>query len=173
MSVLIGLGCVSYRVAIYIANRPSIDHYPQLATLQALAPGELAHIVAHTSNHWRKAFNVYAKILCDLHWYDEALYASWQDYRDQQLLQHASRVALLFSPPDLSHSHCVHIIAGKTYAQALALPIPFDWLNRDFAINREHRVIVSPYLDYRQLSNARIEYLVSLVNTLMPSESKV
>ncbi len=61
----IGLGAAHSDVCFYIANRPPLDDYPQLQQLRPLASGELAHIVKHTSNHWRKAFNVYAKLLHD------------------------------------------------------------------------------------------------------------
>ena len=40
------------------------------------------------------------------------------------------------------------------------------WLNEHFAISEQHKLIVCPYLDYRQLSNARIEQLIGLVQQL-------
>lgn len=180
---LSGFGSAHYDVAIYLANRPPIDHYPELNQLQALVPGELSHIVKHTSNHWRKVFNVYSKFLWALR---EGLVSqsqpSWQCYRDQTLLQHDCRETLLFSPPvfpplpPLSSSlvssavepcnKLVHIVAGKTYAQTLALPLDLHWLDSVFAISESTSLIVCPYLDYRQLSNARIERLVDLVRGL-------
>lgn len=54
----IGLGSTSSSIKFYIANRPPLDDYPQMNELRDLAMGELAHIVRHTSNHWRKVFNV-------------------------------------------------------------------------------------------------------------------
>lgn len=158
-----GLGDAAYRIAFCIANRPALDHYPSLQAIQPLAPGELAHIVANSSNHWRKLFSVYAKFLYTLgrqpHWP-----ARWQDYREGYLLQAGSGTALLFTPPALDGKR-VHIMAGKTWAASLELP-PLHWLDAHFAINADNKLIVSPYLDYRQLSNERIERLARLVHSL-------
>lgn len=163
----VGLGSKYSIVNFYIANRPLIDDYPAMDELRGLAMGELAHIVKHTSNHWRKAFNVYAKLLFD--WYAlmqrQDLPASWQEYRDLGLFQSHSREALVFSAPvpDMRDG-VVHVIAGKTYAARLDLP-PLTWLDNYFAVNKEFRIIVAPYPDYRQLSNARIEYLIGLMQS--------
>lgn len=164
----IGLGSHKSIINFYIANRPSIDDYPVMNELRGLAMGELTHIVKHTSNHWRKAFNVYAKLLFD--WYRlknrKDLPDSWQAYRDLELFQPHSHEALLFSPPQLNkQSQVIHIIAGKTYAANLNLP-PLIWLDAYFAINQEYRIIVAPYPDYRQLSNKRIARLIELMQSL-------
>lgn len=160
-----GFGDAEARLAIYIGNRPPLDDYPRLAHVKPLWPGEIAHIVANTSNHWRKAFNVYAKLLDQLNWPGVSEAGSWQAYRDQRLLQAGGDAALLFSPPDLNCSDRVHVIAGKTYAAALSLP-PLTCVDTYFAVHAESRLIVSPYLDYRQLSNARIAQLVTLIQAV-------
>ncbi|WP_075187775.1 DUF6942 family protein [Teredinibacter haidensis] len=160
----VGFGPKNFDLAIYIANRPPIDHYPQLDQLQVLAPGEVAAITARTSNHWRKAFNVCAKFIVELRG-EQYSQPSWQAFRDRQLFQADCREALLFSPPNLQ-SPGIHIIAGKTYASDLSLDVPLTWLDNYFAVNRQFRLVVSPYLDYRQLSNARIIQLVTLVKSL-------
>lgn len=162
---MIGLGSHHSSIKFYITNRPPIDDYPAMDELRGLAMGELAHIVKHTSNHWRKAFNVYAKLLFDWHSLNQRkdLPTSWQEYRDSELLQAHSQEALLFSAPQFeSEKNSIHIIAGKTYATQLALP-PLIWLDNYFAINKEQRLIVAPYPDYRQLSNARIARLIELM----------
>lgn len=166
----VGLGDAGHRLAIYLANRPQLDAYPQLDELKALMPGELSHIVANTSNHWRKAFNVYAKLLDQLNWPGVQESGSWQQYRDHRLLQPGCGTALLFSQPDLTCApsvagHRVHIVAGKTYAARLPLP-PLTWIDAYFAVNTKFRLIVSPYLDYRQLSNARLTQLVGLIQSV-------
>lgn len=167
----IGFGDAHYNLAIYIANRPPIDDYPKLNKLTPIKPAELSYIVSRCSNHWRKVFNVYAKFLhtlqitaadthpafCNRH------IERWQDYRDRQLLQQECCEALLFSPPNLLRENTVHIIAGKTYASDLSLDVDLQWLDSYFAVNREKRLIVSPYLDYRQLSNERIQQLADIV----------
>lgn len=163
----IGFGSANSNINFYIANRPLIDDYPMMKVLRGLATGELAHVVKHTSNHWRKAFNVYAKLLFD--WYQlqqrNNLPSSWQEYRDLELFQPHSQEALLFSDPALTeNNNCIHVIAGKTYAAHLRLP-PLIWLDAYFAINKEYRLIVAPYPDYRQLSNERIARLIEIMGT--------
>lgn len=165
----IGLGLSNSQINFYIANRPPIDDYPVMNELRGLATGELDHIVRHTNNHWRKVFNVYAKLLFD--WYcvqqRRDLPSSWQEYRDLELFQPHSREALLFSAPALTNNaNGFHIIAGKTHAAQLALP-PLVWLDNHFAINNQYRVIVSPYPDYRQLSNERIFRLIGLMSNML------
>jgi hypothetical protein len=162
---IIGLGSHNSSINFYIANRPPIDDYPMMNELRSLAMGELAHIAQYTSNHWRKAFNVYAKLLFD--WYQlqgrKDLPDTWQTYRDIELFQSHSKEALLFSAPQLDKNNkAIHIIAGKTYAAYLNLP-PLVWLDSYFAINKELRLIVAPYPDYRQLSNERIARLIELM----------
>jgi len=164
---MIGLGSHHSSIKFYIANRPPIDDYPVMDELRGLAMGELTHIVKHTSNHWRKVFNVYAKLLFD--WYQLQQLKNlpdtytWQAYRDLELFQAHSQEALLFSAPQFeSDGNAIQIIAGKTYAAQLALP-PLVWLDAYFAVNKEQRVIVAPYPDYRQLSNERIARLLELM----------
>lgn len=162
---LIGFGSTQSHIKFYIANRPPIDDYPQLHYLRALAPGEISHIVKHTSNHWRKVFNVYAKFLFG--WYvlqeRKDLPGTWQEYRDLELFQPHSREALLFSAPDFfENDKSIHIIAGKIYAATLDLA-PLTWLDRYFAVNQQQKLTVAPYPDYRQLSNERITRLIELV----------
>ncbi len=184
----VGLGSPSFRLAIYIANRPCNDHYPSLHLLQPLRSGELQHIVANNTNHWRKAFNVYAKLLFELEWpvFSKKIWGdigsakeecsgdcaieekchTWQQYRDNHFLQQHSAEALLFSAPDLSLPNVIHVVAGKTYASELDLP-PLHWLDNHFAVNQASRLIVCPYLDYRQLSNERIERLAEMIHSLV------
>lgn len=169
----VGLGSVKPEIRFYIANRPMIDHYPKLNHVQPLATGEISHITKHTSNHWRKVFNVYAKFLFDWHLLQKRanMPGSWQEYRDRELFQAYSCEALLFSAPDFSRteSNHFHIIAGKTYAAALQLP-PLIWLDTHFAINKEYRLILSPYPDYRQLSNMRITQLIDIMRSFTSLE---
>ena len=178
----IGFGTDDYQIAVYIANRPPVSEYQQLAQLTALTTGEIAHIGQHCGNGWRKVFNVYAKLLYALdkqQYHFASLAPTWQQYRDGFLLQAYSKTALLFSAPVLppikstkndANPNVVHIIMGRTYAKSLlssgALDIELIWLNNAFAINRTQRVIVCPYFDYRQLSNVKIEFLAKLIKEL-------
>ncbi len=165
---MIGLGPHKFSIAIYIANRPELDDYPSLNRLQPMVPGEIAYIAQETGNHWRKVFNVSAKFIFQLLTEStdgHELPQSWQEYRDSILYQKHSPCTLLFSPPQFTNENVVHIVAGHTYARELGLN-NLLWLDEKFAINRSLRLIVCPYLDYRQLSNARIDQLSGLVSSL-------
>ncbi|WP_114326286.1 DUF6942 family protein [Candidatus Colwellia aromaticivorans] len=182
---VVGFGTDDYQVAVYIANRPPIYEYQQLDQLTALTTGEITHIGQQCGNGWRKVFNVYAKLLYALdkeQFNFASLAPTWQQYRDDFLLQTHSQTSLLFSAPQLkplkqlqpikqnTNHKAVHIIMGKTYAKSLVrtgvLNIELTWLNNEFAINRSQRVIVCPYFDYRQLSNVKIERLAELIKGL-------
>lgn len=168
ISKIVGFGANNAPIKIYIANRPQLDDYPDLDELRGLAIGEITHITKNTSNHWRKVFNVYAKFLFAWHLLKarKNLPNTWQEYREQELFQTHSQAALLFSKPNFeSTPKSFHLIAGKTHAANLNLP-PLVWLDSYFAINESHKLIVTPYADYRQLSNERIARLVEIMQQL-------
>ncbi len=157
-----GLGDREYKLAIYIANRPPLTPYESLNRVKPLEQEEVKLIVEQTGNHWRKIFNLYAKLGFLL---DSCQQASWQEYRDNHLLQAGSRQALLFSPPE-PDLDCLHIVAGKQHAVQLGVFADLIWLDEYFAVHKEHRLIVCPYLDYRQLSNTRLDQLLKIVYSL-------
>lgn len=168
-----GFGAAAAIIRVYIANRPPMAEYAGLTSVQPLHSGEIELINRACGNGWRKVFNVYAKLLfaLDARQFGFARQAtSWQQYREQHLLQASSNTALLFSPPELQPvAKMVHIIAGRTHAKTLldaGLPAQLSWLNHEFAIDKHHRVIVCPYFDYRQLNNAKLAYLAGLIKAL-------
>jgi len=71
-------------------------------------------------------------------------------------------------------SEAVGLICGKTHAAMLlansvvgnVAETSMQWVDADFAIDPPRRLIVTPYFDYRQLSNAKLERLVSIINNL-------
>ncbi len=162
----VGFGHERSLVNVYVANRPPLLAYQQLTSLVPMQPSEIAYIVANSSNHWRKAFNVLAKLMHALPVLPNTADSRWQTYRDTALLQATGNESLLFSAPRWREPAIVappvHIIAGKTYAASLDLP-PLTWLDSYFAVNLSHQLVVAPYLDYRQLSNARIDQLAEIV----------
>jgi len=172
-----GLGCDNFTIAVYIGNKPNMLEYQQLACISPLTMGEIQTINNACGNGWRKVFNVYAKLLYALdkqHFKFSELAPSWQKYRDSFLLQSRSETALLFSTPHLStEKKAIHIICGKTYAKHLLatgqLAASFVWLDEEFAIDKTQNLVVCPYFDYRQLSNIKIEKLVSLLIELKTS----
>ena len=174
MNTKIGFGDSDFSFAVYIANQPNMLEYQNLSTVMPLVSGEINAINQACGNGWRKVFNVYAKLLYSL---DKSYFdfskkaATWQDYRDNYLLQAQGKTALLFSAPQLNASNdIVHIICGKGHAKALinsgALAADLIWLDDEFAIDNKNKLIVCPYFDYRQLSNIKIERLAELLKTL-------
>ncbi len=167
----IGFGDSAYRVAVYAAKGPPMAEYQGMDKLNPLVPGEIGHINSASGNGWRKLFNVYAKVLFALPdgpFAFQGLAPSWQQYRDRQLLQADSGTALLLSPPRLDQRpDALHIIAGRTHARALLargeLDASLAWLDHEFAVSQEHKLVVCPYFDYRQLSNIKIARLAELV----------
>ena len=177
----VGFGDSEYTIAVYIGNQPPMEQYQSLSTLTALNVGDITNIVQYCGNGWRKVFNVYAKLLyaLDTQTFTFATLApTWQEYRERFLLQAQSKVALLFSAPNLSNDQSVkqkskkqiHIIMGRTYAKSLInsaqLTTQLTWLDDEFAINKADRIIVCPYFDYRQLSNIKIDRLAALIKSL-------
>ncbi|MCC5452377.1 hypothetical protein LMJ53_11655 [Rheinheimera sp. UJ51] len=169
----IGFGDPQAQICVYVAKRPPMQEYAALNHIQPLSTGEIAAINQACGNGWRKVFNVYAKLLFTL---DKRQFTfqqtadSWQQFREQQLLQIGSNTALLFSLPQFAvNRHAIHIIAGRTHAKALldaGLAAQLQWLNHEFAIDRQQRLLVCPYFDYRQLNNEKIQQLSTLISEL-------
>lgn len=159
-----------------MANRPPLKEYTNINDVSALSAGEIHRIASETGNHWRKVFNVYAKFIFSLATAnnDSAVlnYKTWQQYRDEKLLQNDSRTQLYFDSDELSallsvvDPHSIRIVMGKAFAESVLKNITLTWLDSCFAINKELSIIVCPYFDYRQLSNERIEILVKHVIAL-------
>ncbi len=163
---LVGLGDSKAKVFFYIKNRPPLIRYQNLTVVKVLVADEVSAIARETGNHWRKIFNVYAKLLFEI---TPKEFSSWQKLRDHALLQANSENCLLFSPPNISalkSNRILHVILGKGYGEELGLAGDCTWLSHDFAINTELGIIICPYFDYRQLSNIKITQLARLIQQL-------
>lgn len=171
MKTLSGLGGRAPRLKVFIQNRPPLPAY-QGPGYRAMVPGEIGAIARDTGNHWRKVFNVYAKLAFAL---APGPFDRWQDFRDQQLLQDASSFALLFSPPDLA-DNSLKLVLGKGYANELGLLAeqggPLAWDAPGFAHSADKRLILCPYFDYRQLSDLKIGYLLSWLRPLWTEDDR-
>jgi hypothetical protein len=157
---MVGVGGQAAKLVVFIANRPPLPTFESLEIFRPLVDGEIAAIAQESGNHWRKIFNCYAKLAYSL---DATGENSWQHYRDRRLLQQDSNEQLIFSPPKFTDHNQIHIICGKTYFQSLKLTLKVDWIDPYFAVAQSFPLIVSPYFDYRQLSNQRIDQLVRLI----------
>ena len=100
-----GFGDADAQLNVYIANRPPMAEYADLAAVEPLQSGEIELINRACGNGWRKVFNVYAKLLFVLdakQFLFKVQAKSWQLFRDQYLLQAQSNTALWFSAPRLN-----------------------------------------------------------------------
>ena len=177
---LIGLGNPKAQLNVYIENILPLEQYQSLAVCRPMQVGEIKMIADETGNHWRKIFNVYAKIIFELKQTSEK---TWQQYRDNTLLQQHSDENLLFNLSiqalseqlfsDQHHLKNISIIMGKTYATKLAIAQKCHWLANDFAINQERKIVICPYFDYRQLSNIKISTLCQLIKRLSGTQASV
>lgn len=173
-----GLGDLQARLRVYVAKAPPMAEFAALQHCVALLPGQIDQIYQHCGNGWRKVFNVYAKLVWALpaRWQPDVQGAqSWQQWRDQALLQAGSGTALLFGQAEFAATdfgtETLHIIAGRQHARDLlaqgllpdALTGGLVWLDDEFAVAQRVRLVVCPYLDYRQLSDVKITRLVQLI----------
>ncbi|MDO6445585.1 hypothetical protein Q4493_07335 [Colwellia sp. 1_MG-2023] len=168
-----GLGKPTAQLNVFIENTPPLTEYQTLQACRPMQVGEIKTIADLTGNHWRKIFNVYAKLAFEL---TPTKYKTWQDFRDCALLQNHSNENLLFNltPQEiLQHvsnkpllSDNISIIMGKTYATKLGFSETCHWLSAEFAVNADKKLVICPYFDYRQLSNIKITQLCQLINAL-------
>ncbi|WJG11211.1 hypothetical protein [Aliiglaciecola sp. LCG003] len=175
LSACIGLGDPNAKLNLYLSNRPDFDFAASHSSIAPLEQGEIFAVGQSCGNGWRKVFNVYAKLIYALprEFFPISPSAtSWQHYRDMDLLQSSSNTALIFNSEVFNQQYHLpdngmHIVMGRTFAATLEMPMTLRWLSHEFAIDTTHKIIVCPYFDYRQLSNAKIIYLVDLISTQM------
>lgn len=166
-----GVGDPLAQFRVYMGNRPDFPSVVNLTPITPLTAGQLHLIGQACGNGWRKVFNVYAKLVFALS--TDSIVSlqgrpSWQDFRTHTLLQASSNTSLLFSAPELHGCAAkgINIIMGKAYATSLRLAYPLYWFDREFAVNLDHRTLICPYFDYRQLSNIKIIRLAKLIKDL-------
>lgn len=142
------LGSPAARLVLYLPHRPEgLENFCHAPSAQA--------IVAANSNHWRKIINLLAKVASPVE-------DVWRVFRDHDLFAHT---ALCFSP-FLQPGACWHWIAGQAnLARFGALAGQPEALagDGDIAVDGKRRLLLSPYPDYRQLSNARVSRMRSVL----------
>ncbi|WP_193164426.1 DUF6942 family protein [Microbulbifer hainanensis] len=143
------IGAVQPRIALYLPHRP--HGMEELV----MAPSART-LVAANSNHWRKIVTLLAKVASP-----EA--DDWRRFRDEELFQ---QTALCFAP-QLIKSLCWHWIGGKEnlqrfgHLQHSAVPLAGC---QEILIDPDKRLLLTPYLDYRQLSNALVSEIRSALS---------
>lgn len=159
---MIGIGSENCTIALYIGKIPPLKEYLALGRMVPAYANDLSRIGLEAGNHWRKILNIYAKLGFSL---NTQGYKTWQLYRDQFLLSKNSQQALLFNTELVnSFGGYISLVCGKAYSnQLLKNQVSLTWLDDEFAVNVTNKVIVTPYFDYRQLSNIKIEQLVNLI----------
>ncbi len=131
------LGATSPTLILYLPHRPNE------MTL------DVAALLAANSNHWRKIVTLLAKVACPVE-------SDWRHFRDEVLFR---ETALCFMP-ELVHAPCWHWIGGKeNLSRFTSLQHNAQHLQAvpGVAIDPQKRLLLTPYPDYRQLSNALVE----------------
>ncbi len=132
------LGSSQPRIVLYLPHRPNgLAEFHHDPSAQAL--------IAANSNHWRKIVTLLAKIASPVA--DE-----WRSFRDQALFRHT---ALCFAPKQVA-GPCWHWIGGKDNLQRFqSLTHKARPLGEvpEVSVDVEKRLLLTPYPDYRQLSN--------------------
>lgn len=166
--VIFGLGDHSACLRVFIGNQPELPKRLAGSGLHPLADNDMADLVTANSNHWRKVFNIYAKLCFEI--FLDHTATTWQDYRERYLLRHGENHSLVFTPWSTSFStnDAVNIICGKTYAQNLGLLEKAQRLHDGFFNTVHHNTFIAPYFDYRALSNTKVRWLINYLQTLPP-----
>lgn len=161
------LGPEEALLRVVTANSPdfAFSFGPQAGCLQ---PGEVKRLGDECGNGWRKVFNIYAKLVWQCGGDNAANFATWQSYRDNRLLQSPSACSLHFVQLPACNQGALTLLMGKRFAIQSGYADKALWLNPGFAVNSETGVIITPYFDYRQLSDIKITFLISLITSYFP-----
>jgi hypothetical protein len=167
-------------IIFYLPTPPVLPTQWQASQMDAIT-----QLIDVNGNHWRKIVTIMAKICCLEHDINIHKGAYWKRIRDnlfsepdqlqQQLLyQQVStrinvprlRCQLRIVNPSVNHmidlalaTSSWHIVCGKEVQLRLGIRDPGQYspLDEQQTIPRQHKVLLTPYLDYRQYSNKLIE----------------
>lgn len=155
-----GLGGEDFQIGLCIGNFPSCLDIESVAGIRFAGEGELSHIVEQTGNHWRKIFNICAKIGFAL-WPEKT--QSWQQYRDSLLFRQSASLCLFFSPPPTLKEGQLLLILGKQYRREIFPDAGFTAVSEVVYRHPELPIYQVPYFDYRQLPNKQLDALILLL----------
>ncbi|MET1254898.1 DUF6942 family protein [Aliikangiella maris] len=190
----VGIGNHAATLKVYNANQPDLPFIKAKTPITPLGSGDIERINQINGNHWRKIFNCLAKVSnlietpLNIPWQvfrDEKLlreksnqaiiFAELSQTKKilQQHIDLTNQLPNSSNMPDCSQVPSqskrpieIHIICGKQFFNHLNLAVDYYWQDDAFAIAPKNNIIVSPYFDYRQLSNQKIESLVQLIQYL-------
>ena len=138
------LGATEPRLALYLPHRPNgLAGFVEHPSAEPL--------VTANSNHWRKIVTLLAKIA-------SPAAGDWRCFKDEELF----RVTALCFSPKLSGTSSWHWIGGKDNLDR------FDQLHHhalrladcpDVSIDPDKCLLLTPYPDYRQLSNVLVVHI--------------
>lgn len=134
------LGSAKPRLSIYIPHLPE-------ALDACRASDSISTLLENNSNHWRKIVTLAAKVA--------APDPDWRRFRDQQFLQ---QVALVFSST-LEPTPGWHWIGGRENQSRFGLnqpEVPALESTDDLFLIPDRKLLLTPYPDYRQLSNQKV-----------------
>lgn len=144
MTAIDFLGAARPRLVLYLPHRPN-----QLAELVE-APSS-RELMDANSNHWRKIVTLLAKVA-------SPNADDWRNFRDDDLF---AQTALCFASV-LTASDGWHWIGGQenlkrfSHLNHHARPLP-DCAS--VSVDPEKRLLLTPYPDYRQLSNTVVNHI--------------
>lgn len=140
------LGARNPRLVLYLPHRPNgLAQLVDSPTARALT--------AANSNHWRKIVTLLAKLA-------SPVADDWRTFRDDGLFRHT---ALCFAPT-LTDGPGWHWIGGQDNLERFATLThqAQPWVGHpDIRIDPGRRLLLTPYPDYRQISNARVNQIRS------------
>ncbi|WP_233768548.1 MULTISPECIES: DUF6942 family protein [Shewanella] len=167
-------------IIFYLPTPPALPEHWQATHVDAVT-----QLVALNGNHWRKIVTIMAKICCLEHDINANKGACWKLIRDNLFSESAERhqpktdkninsdiktsrlrCQLRIVKADVHYSDdlklpsvCWHIICGKEAQLRMGITDPrqYSSLDDQQKIQRQPPVLMTPYLDYRQYSNALIE----------------
>jgi len=150
-----GFGASQTNFIVYCANTPQTTLLAP-NTITPICYEDIEKINAENGNGWRKIFNVYAKLLFEI---NPLEFKSWQALRNNYLLQSHCNHQLILNPTDISANDddTIQILMGKTFALTHFKENDIQWIDSSMGKVHNTNIFITPYFDYRQFSNAKIE----------------
>lgn len=147
---IVGLGNPESKICFHLPNVPIVGETGY----------KIDDLVAINGNHWRKVFVIIAKLCCHN--------VSWQQYRSEDLI---NEVYISFENK-LNEFATLQYICGKSHSKTFELcedNKSWQTVNEEYDVKFHQtmtgqKMLLTPYLDYRQFPNALIEEVKSYLS---------